>query len=109
MAGEVVSGPHLEPLRLEQCGRAGLAGADLDAGDAARREQPPDLGREPAIVVEAVRAGEQRLLRLPARNIARELGAGQEGTVRPLFEAEGFVVRTRNDLAGRARCLILSA
>jgi release factor glutamine methyltransferase len=38
-----------------------------------------------------------------------ELGAGQEGTVRPLFEAEGFVVRTRNDLAGRARCLILSA
>ena len=50
----------------------GLPGADFEAGDAARREQPPDLRREAAIGVEAVGPGIERRLGLPARDIGRQ-------------------------------------
>jgi release factor glutamine methyltransferase len=47
---------------------------------------------------------------LAARGIACvEIGAGQETAVRALFIAEGLHVRSRNDLGGHARCLIVSA
>lgn len=36
-----------------------------------------------------------------------EIGAGQEEAVCALFAAEGFEVRSRSDLAGHTRCLIL--
>jgi release factor glutamine methyltransferase len=36
-----------------------------------------------------------------------EIGAGQEGRARRIFEAEGLRVATRQDLAGLPRCLIL--
>jgi len=36
-----------------------------------------------------------------------EIGAGQEQAVTSLFIAQGLQVRSRNDLGGRARCLIL--
>jgi release factor glutamine methyltransferase len=36
-----------------------------------------------------------------------EIGAGQEPAVRQLFEAEGLAVRSRADLAGIARCLVI--
>ncbi len=36
-----------------------------------------------------------------------EVGAGQARAVAELFEARGLGVRTRNDLAGHARCLVL--
>ena len=38
-----------------------------------------------------------------------ELGAGQAEAVTALFAAEGLAAKTRNDLAGIARCIILSA
>ena len=38
-----------------------------------------------------------------------EIGAGQEGAARALFEAEGFTVESRTDLEGIVRCLILRA
>jgi release factor glutamine methyltransferase len=36
-----------------------------------------------------------------------EIGAGQEPSVRALFEAQGLSVSSRRDLAGHVRCLIL--
>ncbi|HWH17310.1 MAG TPA: peptide chain release factor N(5)-glutamine methyltransferase [Allosphingosinicella sp.] len=36
-----------------------------------------------------------------------EIGLGQEEAVRALFIAEGLKVRSRNDLGGRVRCLVL--
>lgn len=38
-----------------------------------------------------------------------EIGSGQEAAVRALFEAEGFAVASRADLAGIVRCLALTA
>jgi release factor glutamine methyltransferase len=38
-----------------------------------------------------------------------EIGAAQEDAVSALFRAEKLAVRTRSDLAGRPRCLIVSA
>jgi release factor glutamine methyltransferase len=37
-----------------------------------------------------------------------EVGAGQSRAAGALFQAEGLAVRTRNDLEGHTRCLILS-
>jgi len=37
-----------------------------------------------------------------------EFGAGQEAAVSALFRKEGLKMRARNDLAGRARCLIVA-
>jgi release factor glutamine methyltransferase len=37
-----------------------------------------------------------------------EIGAGQAAAASALFQAEGLAVRTRNDLAGHSRCLVLS-
>ena len=38
-----------------------------------------------------------------------EIGAGQEAAVRALFEAEGFAVGSRRDLAGIVRCIAVTA
>ncbi len=54
-------------------------------------------------------APQVRRLLSPGGIACIEIGATQEAAVRALFEAEGFAVRTRNDLSGRARCLVLAA
>ena len=54
-----------------------LRRADLDAGDAARRELRAQQRRERAIVVEAVGAGEQRAMRLVIDDVARQRLAGR--------------------------------
>jgi release factor glutamine methyltransferase len=50
-----------------------------------------------------------QLLRLisPSGIACVEIGAGQEQTVRALFQAQGLSVSSRKDLAGHTRCLIL--
>jgi release factor glutamine methyltransferase len=49
-----------------------------------------------------------RLLR-PGGIACFEIGAAQEAAAAALFRAEGLAVATRNDLAGRPRCLVVSA
>ena len=45
----------------------------------------------------------------PAGIACIEIGAAQEAAVSSLFRHEGFTVATRRDLAGRPRCLVVSA
>lgn len=78
---------------------------------------PPDVARfEPAAALyaggdglEAYRLLAPRLGRrlAPGGIACLEIGAGQEGAVRALFEAEGFTVESRTDLNGIVRCLVL--
>ncbi len=75
-AGKVVPDRDTEPATVEKSGhRLDLPGADLDAGDPSGLDQARDFGREPAIVVEAVIAGKQRLVRLEAGDVGGERGA----------------------------------
>lgn len=79
---------------------------------------PPDVARhEPASALYAGADGLDDYRRI-APQLARllapsgvacvEIGAGQSGSVAALFEAEGFAVSTRRDLAGTERCLVLT-
>lgn len=45
----------------------------------------------------------------PAGIACIEIGAAQEAAVSSLFRHQGFAVATRRDLAGRPRCLVVSA
>lgn len=54
-------------------------------------------------------APEISCLLAPAGIACIEIGAAQEAAVSSLFRHEGFTVATRRDLAGRPRCLVVSA
>ena len=78
---------------------------------------PAEVARwEPAAALYAGADGLEAYRRLAPRLARRlapggiaclEIGAGQEGAVRKLFEAEGFTVESRSDLNGIVRCLVL--
>ncbi len=84
------------------------AGADL----------PPDVARwEPAGALRAGADGlaayrrlapQVRRLLAPEGVLCLEIGAGQAGDVRRIFEDEGFTIRSRSDLNGIERCLIIA-
>ena len=62
--GKVAGEARLEPCRFEQCRhRLRLVIADLDRGQPAGRDQPPDVRRQAAIFVEAFGTGKQGLSR----------------------------------------------
>ena len=77
---------------------------------------PPDVARwEPAEALYAGPdglAGYRRLAPQIRRLLARgglaciEMGAGQAKAVRPLFQAQGFIISSRLDLNGVVRCLV---
>ncbi|MDP8912283.1 MAG: peptide chain release factor N(5)-glutamine methyltransferase [Pseudomonadota bacterium] len=83
-------------------------GADL-ARDVEDWEPPEALFAGPDGLQEYRRlAPEIPRLLLPGGIACIEIGAGQEGAVSALFEAQGLAVSSRRDLAGIARCLVLT-
>lgn len=60
--------------------------------------------------LDAYRSLAPRLARLlpPGGVACVEIGAGQEKTLAPLFETQGFTIESRKDLRGIVRCLILT-
>ena len=85
------------------------AGADLPA-DVARWEPGAALYAG-ADGLDAYRmlAPQFRPLLAPRGIVCLEIGAGQKEAVSELMEAEGFTIKSRRDLKGIVRCLILSA
>ena len=86
----VEAGAALPPdVAALRAGRRALAGADgLDA----YRALAPRFAR----------------LLAPGGVACVEIGAGQSDRVRNFFAAEGFTIKSRNDLSGIERCLLLT-